>query len=82
MRRLKFLSKSPVNLGSWTTASTSETPSHERRDISRMICTASAAVSVERVGMAVALPEGWSMCTCAWSKPDAGIGRPSSQSTG
>ena len=55
MRRVKCFSRAPVNLESWTTASTSETPPHERRAISRMILAASAAVSVERVGTAVVL---------------------------
>ena len=66
--------------GSWSATSTSEAPSPEPRAISRMICAA-AAVSVERVGTAWTLPERWSTCTCTWSKPDAVMGRPNSQST-
>jgi hypothetical protein len=46
-----------------------------------MICAASAAVSVARVGTAWTLPERWSTCTWTWSKPAAVMGRPTSQST-
>ena len=48
----KARNTSLVNLGSWSTTSTSGKPSPERRHISRMISAASAAVAVARVGTA------------------------------
>jgi hypothetical protein len=49
--------------------------------MSRMICAASAAVSVDLVGAAWTLPDRYSTCTCNWSKPFAVLGSPISQST-
>ena len=56
MRRVNSLNSALVNLGSWSTTSTSGIPSPERRAISRTIRAASAAVSVARVGTAWSLP--------------------------
>ena len=56
-------------------------PYLERRAISRMMASASAAESVERVGTAWTLPYKKSTWTCTWSNPAAVLGRPMSQST-
>ena len=50
MHRVNSLNSALVNLGSWSTTSTSGIPSTERSTVSRMIRAASAAVSVARVG--------------------------------
>ena len=50
MRRVNSLNSALVNLGSWSTTSTSGIPSPERSPISRTIRAASAAALVARVG--------------------------------
>ena len=60
MRRVNSLNNVLVNLGSWSTTSTSGTPSPDRSAISRMMRAASAAVSVVRVGTAWTFPDRWS----------------------
>ncbi len=49
MLRVNSRDRVLVNLGPWTTARTSNTPSPERSAITRTICAAFAAVLVERV---------------------------------
>jgi hypothetical protein len=77
----KARNTSLVNLESWSTTSKSGKPSPDRRQMSRIMAAASAAVAAARVGTACTLPESRSTWFWIMSNPASVVGSPAMQSS-